>query len=190
MDVLDLFERGTAWTQGKVAGAADQLDAQSPCTEWTVRRVIDHLLAGLEMFAGATLGGEVAPPSGPPPELVHDEDPAAQYEHDRKKVAMLYAEPGVLQGMVNGAGGRQVPAAQVLGIAFCDHLLHGWDIATATGQDATIPDDLAQAAWSFLEGQISDEARGPDGIFAEAVPVADGASVQDKLVAYCGRHPL
>jgi uncharacterized protein (TIGR03086 family) len=189
MDVLDLFERGTAWTQEKVAGAADQLDTQTNCEEWTVRRMIDHLLAGLEMFAGATEGGHVAPPDGPPPELVHAADPGAQYEHDRKKVAMLYAEPGVLQSMMNGSDGQQMHAAQVLGIAFCDHLIHGWDIATSTGQDATIPDDLAQAAFAMLDGNIQDASRGPGKIFKEAVAVPDAASVQDKLVAYCGRHP-
>lgn len=187
MDVLDLFERGTAWTQEKIAGATDQLDAATPCTEWTVREVINHLLGGLEMFAAATEGGEVGPPSGPPPDMIGP-DPALQYDHYRKKVAMLYAEPGALQEMLKGSGGP-VPGAQVLGIAFCDHLVHGWDIATATGQDATIPDDLAGAAWAFLDGNISDDARGPGKIFSEAVAVPDDASVQDRMIAYLGRHP-
>ena len=187
MDLLDLFERGTAWTATKVAGAQDQLEAETPCEEWTVRRLLDHMLAGQQMFAAAPSGAEVAPPSGAPPELVGS-DPSGQYEEARKATVHAYAQPGVLEGMVKGSGG-DVPAMQILGIAFCDQLIHGWDLAKATGQDTTIPDDLAAAAWMFLDGQLPDAARGPGKNFKAAVPVADDASVQDKLIAYCGRRP-
>jgi uncharacterized protein (TIGR03086 family) len=186
MDLLDLFERGTAWTASKVRGAADQLDTQTPCDEWTVRRLIDHMLAGQAMFAAAPTGGAVAPPIGQPPELIGD-DPVQQYEDARKATAHAFGQPGVIEGTLSGAG--DMPAAQLLGIAFCDQLIHGWDLAKATGQDTTMPDDLAAAAWGVLDGQISDGARGPGGIFKAAVPVADDARVQDKLIAYCGRDP-
>ena len=79
MDILDLYERGTAWTATKVAGAADRLDTPTNCDTWDVRRMIDHLLAGQQMFAKAPSGGEFGPPSDPPPSLVGN-DPAAQYE--------------------------------------------------------------------------------------------------------------
>src|SRR5262245_43282044 len=140
MDIIDLFDQGTAWTASKVAGGQDRLDAPTPCDEWTVRRLIDHLLAGQAVFAAGPSGGTIAPPSGPPPELVGD-DPAAQYEDARKATINAYAQPNVLGRMVKGFGG-DVPAAQILGIAFCDQLVHGWDMATATGQDAAMPADL------------------------------------------------
>jgi uncharacterized protein (TIGR03086 family) len=187
MDTLDLFERGTAWTASKVAGATSKLDTQTNCDEWTVRRMVDHLLAGQQMFAAAPSGGTVAPPGGPPPELVGD-DPAAQYEDARKATLHAFSQPGVLEGTVKG-GGADAPAMQILGIAFCDNLVHGWDLAKSTGQDTTIPPDLAEAAWMFLNGQIRDEARGPGKIFKAVVPVADDASTQDKLIGYCGRDP-
>ena len=187
MDLLDLFERGTAWTATKVAGATDHLDAQTPCEEWTVRRLLDHLLAGQQLFAAAPSGAEVAPPSGPPPELVGD-DPAAQYEEARKATAHAYAQPGVLEGMVKTPGG-EMPAMQILGIAFCDQLIHGWDLAKATGQDSAMPPDLAEVSYQLLDGRITDEARGPGKNFMAAIPVADDASVQDRLLAYCGRDP-
>lgn len=90
--------------------------------------------------------------------------------------------------MLKGSSG-DVPAMQILGIAFCDQLIHGWDLAKATGQDTTMPEDLAAAAWGFLDGRLPDEARGPGRNFKVAVPVSDDASVQDKLIAYCGRQP-
>ena len=185
MDMLDLFDRATAWSATKVAGAASQLDAPTPCDEWNVRRVIDHMLFVQQMFAAGPSGGIVAPPSGPPPELVGD-DPAGEYEEARKNTIVAYSEPGVIDGMLNDG---QRPAATMLGIAFCDQLVHGWDLARATGQDATMPGDLAAAAWAFLNGSIPDERRGPGNNFEAAVAVPDDASDQDKLVAYCGRKP-
>lgn len=187
MDLVDLFDRGTAWTADKVAGAAGELDAATPCDEWTVRRLLDHMLAGQQLFAAATGGATVAPPSGPPPELVGD-DPVAQYEEARKATIHAYSRPGVLEGMLKGSDG-DVPAMQILGIAFCDQLLHGWDLAKATGQDTTMPADLAAVAWQFLDGRLPDDARGPGKNFKAAVPVPDDVSIQDKLIAYCGRQP-
>lgn len=183
MDVFDLFERGTAWATTKVAGAQDQLDAATPCDEWTVRRLIDHMLAAQQMFAAGPSGGTIAPPTGTPPDLV-GADPAGQYEEARKATIHAYSAPGVMEGTVSGA-----PAAQILGIGFCDQLTHGWDLAKATGQDATMPADLASAAWLFVGGRIPDESRGPGKNFKAAVPVADDASDQDKLIGYLGRTP-
>ena len=182
-----MYDRATAWTAEKVAGAASQLDAQTPCEEWTVRKLIDHLLWGQAMFASGPAGATIAPPDGPPPDLVGD-DPAAQYEQARKETVAAYAAPGVLEGMIPGfAGGA--PAFVVLGIAFCDQLIHGWDLARATAQDTTRPADLAAMGRQLLDGRISDESRGPGQNFGPAVAVPADASDQDALLAYCGRTP-
>lgn len=187
MDVIELFDRASAWTATKVAGAQGKLDAATPCDEWNVRRLLDHVLDGLSMFASGPTGGTITPPAGPPRELVGD-DAATQYEQARKAVVDAYAQPGVLDGTVKGSGG-DVPAVRVLGIAFCDQLIHGWDLARATGQDSTMPPDLAAVAFQMMDGRIADEARGAGKIFKAAVPVADGATDQDRLLAYCGRRP-
>ncbi len=186
MELLDLFDRATAWTSEKIAAlTSDDLSSPTSCDEWDLRTLINHLLAGNAMFAAGPSGGPIAPPSGSPPDLVGD-DPAAQYEQARRATIQAYAQPGVLEGTVKGSRG-DVPAVQILGIAFCDQLVHGWDIATATGQDTTMPADLATAAWELLAGRVPEEARGPGKNFKAAVPVPDDASDQDKLIAYCGR---
>ena len=74
-----------------------------------------------------------------------------------------------------------------LGIAFSDQLLHGWDLAKATGQDTTMPDGLAEAAYEMIHGRFTDDQR--KGVFKAEVTVADDASAQDKLLAYTGRDP-
>jgi uncharacterized protein (TIGR03086 family) len=143
------------------------------------------LLFVQQMFANAPSGGAVAPPSGPPPELVGD-DPATEYEEARKKTIHAFSQPGVIDGMLNDG---ERPAAAMLGILFADQLTHGWDLAKATGQDATMPPDLAAAAWQFLEGRIPEASRGPGKNFAAAVDVPADATDQEKLLAYCGRTP-
>ena len=173
MDMLEMLDRGTAWTASKVAGATDKLDQPTPCEEWDVRALINHLLAGQELFAGAARGKPAAPPTGPPPELIGD-DPVAQYEEARQETLKAFREPGAAENN-----------AMMLGIAFADQLVHGWDLAKATGQDATMPDGLAQAAYGLLEGRLTDETRGD--LFKPEVKVGDDADAQTRLLAYLGR---
>jgi uncharacterized protein (TIGR03086 family) len=187
VDLLALYDQATAWTAARVTGAADHLDAPTPCTEWDVRRLIDHLLAGQAMFAAGPTGGTIAPPTGPPPALV-GADPAAQYEQARIATLDAYAQPGVLQTTIKGFAG-ELAAMEVLGIAFCDQLVHGWDLARATGQDTTMPDGLADVAWTMLDGRIPEEARGRGQNFGPIVAVPAKATVQAKLLGYCGRTP-
>ncbi|MBV8690169.1 MAG: TIGR03086 family protein, partial [Actinobacteria bacterium] len=72
-----------------------------------------------------------------------------------------------------------------LGIAFSDLLIHGWDLAKASGQDATMPDGLAAAAYEIIHGKFSDDQR--KGMFKPEIKVGDDASPQEKLLAYTGR---
>lgn len=88
----------------------------------------------------------------------------------------VYGEPGVIE--------KTGPS---LGIAFSDQLLHGWDLARATGQDATMPGGLPEAAYELIHGQFTDEQR--QGIFKPEVQVGANASAQDRLLAYTGRDP-
>jgi uncharacterized protein (TIGR03086 family) len=74
-----------------------------------------------------------------------------------------------------------------LGIAFSDQLLHGWDVARATGQDDTMPEGLPEAAYEVIHGRFTDEQR--KGVFKPEISVGPDASPQEKLLAYTGRRP-
>ncbi len=74
-----------------------------------------------------------------------------------------------------------------LGIAFADQLLHGWDVAKATRQDATMPAGLAEGAYEMIHGRFTDEQR--KGVFKPEVPLGADASPQERLLAYTGRNP-
>jgi hypothetical protein len=70
------------------------------------------------------------------------------------------------------------------------HLAHGWDLAKATGQDATMPSDVAEAAMIAIDGRIPDWARGPSGAgYKPVVPTGPDGTPQERLIAYLGRQP-
>jgi uncharacterized protein (TIGR03086 family) len=174
-DLLDLYEQARAWTTSKVAGATNKLDARTPCDEWDVRTLMNHMLDTQRYFVGSARGEDVSPPSPNPPKLLGD-DPLADFEERCGEIVSTYREPGVIE--------KTGPS---LGIAFSDLLLHGWDLAKATGQDATMPDGLAEAAYGLIHGKFTDEQR--KGLFKPEVKVPDDASPQDRLLAYTGRDP-
>lgn len=176
MDLLDLYDRGSGWTASKVPAASSKLDARTPCDQWDVRTLLNHMLDTQRYFLGAARGEDVSPPAPSPPQLLGD-DPVGAFERTRNDMLGAYGEPGVID--------RTGPS---LGIAFSDQLLHGWDLATATGQDATMPEGLPEAAFEMIHGRFTDEQR--KGIFKPEVEVPPGSSAQVKLLAYTGREPL
>jgi uncharacterized protein (TIGR03086 family) len=176
LDLLDLYGRASDWTSTKVVGATSQLDEPTTCDGWDVRTLLNHMLQTQRYFVGAARGEDVAPPGGTPPDVLSDEPPA-DFARARAETLETFGEPGVID--------KTGPA---IAIAFSDQLLHGWDLARSTGQEATMPDGLPDAAYSLIHGRFTDEQR--QGIFKPEVPVGPDASAQDRLLAYTGRNPL
>lgn len=175
METLDLFERASQWTLEKVTGAAGQLDVADACGTWDVRTLLNHMLQTQQYFVGSARGEDVSPPSGEPPQLL-GQDPVSDFDRARSLTLEVFSDAAVRE--------RTGPA---LGIASSDQLLHGWDLATATGQDATMPEGLAEAAYEVIHGRFTEDQRA--GIFGPELPVEDGAPAQDRLLAYAGRSP-
>lgn len=173
-DLLELYGRASEWTLGKVAGAAAQLDVATPCDDWAVRDLMSHMLETQQYFVASAQGHEASPPS-PTPTTALGNDPVADFERARADVLRTFGEPGVID-----------KTGSSLGIAFADQLLHGWDLARATGQDEAMPAGLPEAAYETIHGRFTDEQR--KGIFKPEVSVAATASVQEKLLAFTGRQ--
>jgi uncharacterized protein (TIGR03086 family) len=174
-DLLDLYARASTWTTDKVAGAASDLDAPTTCDGWDVRTLLNHMIQTQRYFVGSARGEDVAPPIGAPPALIGD-DPVADFEAARAEVLRTFGAEGVIE--------KTGPS---LGIAFSDQLLHGWDVARSTDQDATMPPGLPEAAYEMIHGRFTDEQR--KGVFKPEIPVPADASAQERLLAYTGRSP-
>jgi len=175
LDLLDLYGRASAWAVTKVTGAGTDLGAATPCDEWDVRALLNHMLDTQRYFVGAARGEDVSPPSARPPDLIGD-DPVADFDHARAETLRTFGEAGVIE--------KTGPS---LGIAFADQLLHGWDLAKATVQDATMPQGLPEAAYQMIHGRFSEDQR--KGIFGPEVASDPSAPAQDRLLAYTGRDP-
>ena len=173
-DPLDLYRRGSQWCGEKVASAT-ALDGPTRCDGWTVRDLLNHMLETQRYFAGSARGAAVSPPGQHPPKLL-TQDPVEDFTRARADVLHAFGRDGALA--------RTGPS---LGIAFADQLLHGWDLARATGQDETMPEGLAEAAYETIHGQFTDEQR--QGVFKPEVEIGDNADAQDRLLAYAGRNP-
>ena len=176
LDLLDLYERASEWTATKAEGAARRLDAATPCDGWDVRTLMNHMLDTQRYFVSAARGESASPPASPPPTDLVGDDPADDFRRARNDTIETFAAPGVIE--------RTGPS---LGIAFSDQLLHGWDLATATNQDATMPAGLPEAAYEMIHGRFTDDQR--KGVFKPEVALSRAASAQDRLLAYAGRDP-
>jgi uncharacterized protein (TIGR03086 family) len=95
--------------------------------------------------------------------------------------------PGRLEGTVASPFG-EMPAGMGARFAFVDQLTHGWDLATATGQDPTIPASLLEVADRLARGELSMLPRRPE-LFDVEVPVSNEATPTQRFVAFLGRDP-
>lgn len=185
-DPLDTLAKVQAATARVVYGVrSDQYDDPTPCTEMDVRALLKHLVTCMQYFASVVDGVPYDVDSTPD---VTAGDPAAAYDEAAHRVTAAWSAPGAFDRDYDLPFGR-MPAAIALGTVTQETLVHGWDLAHATGQvleiDPSIPEEMLAIASSML-GPTGRDAGVP---FADAVPIADDAPALDRLVAYLGRRP-
>jgi uncharacterized protein (TIGR03086 family) len=174
-----------------VAGVrADQWQLPTPCSDWTVRQLVNHVVGGQRLFTRVLHGEPLPDPSqlgrrGGQDQL--GDDPSAAYRESAEAMLAAFRAPGVLQQTHTIPAGT-LPGPAVVHLRTVETLVHGWDLARATGQAPPFPDALAEAELGFsrdLLGRLP-EGRQP---FAPSRPVADGAPAIDRLAALLGRDP-
>jgi uncharacterized protein (TIGR03086 family) len=180
VDLLDSLEQTFDHAHDVIAGVrAAQYDDKTPCAEWTVRDLLDHMIG---VVAGL---GSAASGTSPTPFALTD-DPAAQFQAAAAAALDAWRAPGVLDTIVDGGPGP-MPGRVLAGINLLDTATHTWDLATATGQPASLPDDIATAALEASRATISPEIR--PGRFGPEIPAPNGASATEALVTFLGRTP-
>lgn len=163
----------------------DQWAAPTPCPEWSVRDLVAHLVAGHRLFAGILRGEPVLTPDALEPKDIGD-DPAGAYREAGKDLLVAFGAPGVLARVVEVPVGP-VPGVVAARLRAVEDLVHGWDLATATGRRARFPDEVAERALEFSRAKLDDVP--PDhSPFAPPRPVAGDAPPLDRLVALLGRE--
>jgi uncharacterized protein (TIGR03086 family) len=186
---LTTMQGACASTERIVDGVgAGQLADPTPCSEWDVRALLNHVVGTLHL--GAALLSDRRPEVGmgpgglPATDLVGDE-PAKAYRVGVED--LLAAASGDALDRPHSTPLGEVPGAVLGGFTTLDILVHGWDLARATRQDETLPADVAERVLAFAHQTISDETRAPR--IGPAVQIGADGSATDRLVAYLGRHP-
>ncbi len=155
--------------------SGSDLARPTPCTEFTVAQLVDHLVESLQRLGGM-VGAEVAPSGST------DVEPRVA---DAGQQALEAWRRHGLDGSVP-FGDRQLPASFGASLLSLELLVHAWDLAVATDQKVPVSDQMATYVHSLAEQVISPEGRAR-GAFADAVDVGADASPLDRLVAFTGR---
>lgn len=187
MDNVGLMKQVIASTDKIVKGIEpSQLGLPSPCTEWTIRDVINHITGGSTMFAVCVEEGSV------PDDLLGKlmggdnlgDDYVGAWEAASTRAVAAFEAPGALEKMVKLPFG-EMPAGVALNIAVFDVLTHAADIASSTNQ--TIEDTaLLETALEIGHQMIGPDLRTP-GLFDPEQSAPQGATPEVRLLAFAGR---
>ncbi|MGW0627977.1 TIGR03086 family metal-binding protein [Streptomyces sp. NPDC002758] len=167
----------------------EQLAVATPCPDCVVRNMLGHLAGLSAAFRDAGRKDLGVTTNSAPDAAAPDIGPGWREELPRALDALAEAwrDPDAWTGMTR-AGGVNLPGAVAAAVAADELVIHGWDLARATGQPYE-PDPAAlEASYAFLRAAADDPSRG-GGIFGPIVPVPDEAPLLDRAVGLSGRDP-
>ena len=177
---VELYERASA---GALAVARElddrQLGLPTPCTEWTVQDLLDHLVGGTTYLLGAMSGQAPAQVSG---STVDD------LEAGVAACRTALVDDDVLAGTCMSPAGFEWTVAEATAGTAMDALVHTWDLATAIGAPTDLDADAVDAVVRMFLPQMPEVGR-QAGFVGPEVPVPDDAPAQDRLLGAMGRRP-
>jgi uncharacterized protein (TIGR03086 family) len=186
VDLAEVHAGALDHTRGYVAGiGADQWDTESVCVGWDVHTLLNHVVSGNLWVPELVEGHTIEEVGNRLDGDVLGGDPLGAYDASSGAAIAAFREEGALERPV-GVSYGPVPGAVYCGHRFLDVLVHGWDLAESTGQDANLPEDLVEACWEVLEPQL--EGLLGSGMFGERVEVPAGSDRQTELLAALGRR--
>jgi uncharacterized protein (TIGR03086 family) len=193
MEPIDAFRRTTAVAQKVIGGLSeDQFTLPTPCTEWTVRDVLNHIRHG-DALITAWLTDTQAPDSGDADYL--GEHPKDSIFQGMAESAAALTAPGILESTVTTRMG-DLPVGAPGGLIerrVADLFVHLWDLAAATGQSTDLDPEVAGLVHAHFQSRLEGVDR--SGLIgARPQPVAEArlapehATAADRLAAYLGRE--
>jgi uncharacterized protein (TIGR03086 family) len=165
-----------------------QLGNRTPCADWDVRTLVNHLLFWGPPQVGAGRKELIPPPGDSEHEAnLTSGDWATALTNHFDSLATAWGEPSAWEGNTRLDGSSEMPAAVIGGMVVGEVVVHGWDLARATGQqpqwDPELLDYLLQEATGMAE-----QAR-QMGLFGPEVTVPASASTVDRILGITGRDP-
>ncbi|HKP44090.1 TIGR03086 family metal-binding protein [Mycobacterium sp.] len=158
--------------------AKDDESKQTPCREFDVAGLTDHLMNSITVIGGAA-GAEF-------PERDRSDSVEQQVILAARPALDAWHQRG-LDGTVT-AGTNEAPAKIMAGILSLEFLVHAWDYAKATGREVNAPDSLSDYVLGLAHNIITPQGRTGVG-FDDPIDVAADAGALERLIAYTGRKP-
>ena len=178
LDELSCAEATLAVLQNVLRGLdSSDLTRQTPCTEYTVAQLADHLLTGMTRI-GTAAGAHM-------PE--RDLEAALETQvADAADAALEAWRRKGLEGTVELAS-TQLPATAAVGILSVEFLVHAWDFAMATDRHIVVSEPVCEYVQGMAGKIVTPQLRA--GRFAEPVAIASDVDGLDRLIAFTGRQP-
>jgi uncharacterized protein (TIGR03086 family) len=168
----------------------EQWHAPTPCAEWDVRQLLDHVNSGNRMFAALASGerpegmegllqlrARVAPAA--------DDDPVETFRTSGRRLREIFSDPDFSDGTyVTPIGERS--GDFMIQMRITETLIHGWDLARATGQTPAFPEAIAEQTLAGMRLTLAGRPRDPRG-FGTEQPVPADAPALDRLAGFVGR---
>ena len=165
------------------------MDAPTPCDEWDLRTLVNHVILWTAYSAERRAHGESVAEDLMSKDFTADPGFAQDYAAQIGRAVAAWSDPAAWEREL-GVMGSGTPAADVAAMLIAEMVLHGWDIARATGQDFACDEAVAASVLATVEAQ-GEMFRQYQG-FAAVVPLAaDGedATVLDQALSLSGRDP-
>lgn len=187
MDKVNLLAGVLSKTGDLIEGVdACQLSLPTPCDDYDVETLIDHIVGWLLLFEASCHG------------RIHDGDVASHRCGADPSAEFRAAAAGLVAGWekygfdreVAVTGTSKLPAETVFNMTVMEYLTHGWDLAVATAQPIPFTGQEAVETLTRAEATLPPEYRGENMPFGEIVPASQDASAVDRLVAFLGREPV
>lgn len=161
---------------------SEQLAAPTPCPEYDVQALVNHMLEWLPVFAAAATGragdGDPAAFAGT--------DPVAAFRTAAAELVGGWRSGGVDRGV--RLTGAELPGQMVLAMTLMEYVTHGCDLASATGQVVPFSDDELMVTLERASVTLPDQYRGDGKPFGPVVDIPQDAPVLNRLLGFMGRR--
>jgi uncharacterized protein (TIGR03086 family) len=162
------------------------LDGATPCDDWDLRTLLNHTILWTAYSAERRAYGESAAEDLMTKDFTADPGFRTAYADQIGKAVNAWSDPAAWEREL-GVMGNTTPAAEVAAMLIMEMVLHGWDVAKATGQEYVCDDAVAAAVLETVEAQ-GEMFRKYEG-FKDIVPVADEVTKFDRALSLSGRDP-
>jgi uncharacterized protein (TIGR03086 family) len=168
----------------------DQWANPTPCASWDVRRLVDHVTTGTRVFAAVANGERPEGMEGlqqlqalvvPAP----DDDPVTSYLDSARQLREAFSRPDFPDGTYPTPAGER-GGEFLIQMGLIETLIHGWDLAHATGQIAAFPEAIVEQTLATARVSLAGHPRDNRGFGVEQ-PAPEDAPAIDRLAAFLGR---